>query len=172
MSIATIVVGVDGGPASHSALRLAIDEGTLRGSCVLIVTCWSIETRHLTHGMTSRENDTFDKAQATALRAIAAVEATHEERTHILTATAEGQPGHELVHASRHSELLVIGSTTRHALARRTGKTVVDYCLRFSDVPVLVVPYTPVELRQRDIDEELTGAGSDEGSDLSVRYTP
>ncbi|MET0448460.1 MAG: universal stress protein [Aeromicrobium sp.] len=172
MSTATIVVGIDGSPASHSALRMAIDEAALRRSRVMVVTCWSSDARHLTHGPATHEADTFDRARTVALQALASVDATDVERTHIVTSTAEGQPGHELVHASRCSELLVIGSTTRGGLARRSGKTVVDYCLRFSDVPVLVVPYAPVTLDQVDIDRELRGGRSDEGADIPVRYGP
>lgn len=172
MSIATIVVGVDGSPASHSALRLAIDEATMRQSRVMIVACWSSDARHLSHGPAGHETDTFARAQAVALQAMVSVRATHAERGHIVTSTGEGQPGHELVHASRNSDLLVLGSTTRGGLARRTGKTVVDYCLRFSDVPVLVVPYAPVTLDQHDIDRELCGALADEGADIPVRYDP
>lgn len=162
MNIPTIVVGVDDGPASHSALRLAIDEATLRGCRVVIVTCWSSPAHQQA------------TAQSVAAHAIASAAATDHERTFIVTTTSEGAPGPELVHASLGAELLVIGSTTRSALARHRGKPVVDHCLRHCDVPVLVVPYQPAVLDDSDIgiDDELLGAPTDGGADIPVRYDP
>src|SRR5262245_39365882 len=40
--MATIVVGIDGKPASLAALRWAVDIARARGDAVLAVSCWSV----------------------------------------------------------------------------------------------------------------------------------
>jgi len=154
MSIATIVVGVDGSPASHAALRLAIDEATLRGCRVKIVACWSAWTPHLALRPNRSNGDTYEIAMAVAYEAVEAIAANPHERSMIVTECGEGEPGPTLVDVSRDAVFLVIGSTSRGALERHLDKTTVDHCLRHCDVPVIVVPFTPAGLEDIDVDIE------------------
>lgn len=154
MSISTIVVGVDGSPASHSALRLAIDEAMLRGCRVKVVACWSAWTRHLVLRPDVPGDDTYEVALAVAYEAVEAVVPTLHERSMIVTECGEGEPGPTLVDVSRDAAFLVIGSTSRGSIARHLGKTTVDHCLRHSDVPVIVVPFASPELEDVDVDLE------------------
>nr|MCW2728597.1 UspA domain protein [Aeromicrobium sp.] len=170
MTTPTIVVGVDGHPASHSALRAAIDEAALRGGRVMVVAVWSVGTRRFAYRPDGHQSDSFATARMIAHDAIAAVAADDHERSMIVTSASEGEPGHALVHASRDADLLVIGSTTRGAVARHAGKTTVDHCLRHSDIPVLVVPYAPTALEESDIDQELLSTSGERGVDISARY--
>lgn len=150
MSICTIVVGVDGSPASHAALRLAIDEASLRQCRVKIVACWSAWTRHLALRPELREGDTYEIAMAVAYEAVEAVAADPHERSMIVAECSEGEPGPSLVQASHGAAFLVIGSTSRGAVSRRLGKTTVDHCLRHSDVPVIVVPFVAEDIEPVD----------------------
>ena len=172
MTVPTFVVGVDGTPASRSALRVAIDEATLRHGRVVLVVCWSKGAAPRSTRPAPHELDSAEKAAMIAQAAIASVAATSQERAHIVTSTSEGGPGPALVLAGRDADLLVIGSTTRGPIARHSGKTVVDHCLRHSDIPVLVVPYAPAGVEDVDIDRELLDTSGGEGSDIPVRYDP
>ena len=172
MTMPTIVVGVDGEPASHSALRLALDEAAVRRCRVLLVACWSADAHHLPHRADGREGDSRRKAMMIAQQAVSSVAVDQAERSMIVTETAEGEPGPMLVRASHHALFLVIGSTTRGAVARHAGKTVVDHCLRWSDVPVIVVPYAPSGLDELDLAAELQRTSGDASADLPLTYDP
>lgn len=155
MNMPTIVVGVDGSPASHAAVRLAIDEATFRGCRVKIVTCWSAWTRHLALRPDRLENDTYEIALAVAHEAVESASANAHERSMMVTECGEGDPGPTLVRASRDAVLLVIGSTSHGPIARHLGKTTVDHCLRHSDIPIIVVPFAPVVLEDIDVEIDL-----------------
>lgn len=144
MSISTIVVGVDGDAASHAALRVAVDEAVLRRCRVLVMACWSSGAGHLADRSDGREGDTLRKALTIAQQAVSSVVVDDRERSMIIIDSSEGDPGPMLVHASRHATFLVVGSTTRGTATRGTPKSVVDHCLRFCDVPVIVVPHSPL----------------------------
>lgn len=158
MSIATIVVGVDGSPASHAALRLGIDEAMLRGSRVKVIACWSARARHLVRRAEVSGDDSYEVALTIAHQAVDAARPTLHERSMIVTECGEGEPGPTLVRVSRDAAFLVLGSTSRSPLARHVGKTTVDHCLRHSDVPVIVVPYMSPALEAIDVDLEMQRA--------------
>ena len=127
MHMPTIVAGVDDTSASHAALRVALDEAALRHARVVVVSCRSADETH-------------EAGEHLIDRALSAAGATAKERTMIVRETSEAAAGATLVDAARGAEMLVVGSTSRGELARLTGRTTVDHCLRFSSVPVVVVP--------------------------------
>ncbi|MBC7633593.1 universal stress protein [Aeromicrobium sp.] len=168
MHMPTIVVGVDGEPASHSALRVALDEATLRHGRVLAVACWSPGENHLPWRPDGRDSDTREKAEQLIREALEAVAADSQERAMIVRETCEDEPGPALVRTSHGADFLVIGSTTRSQLTRHVGKATVDHCLRFSDVPVIVVPCAPSGFEGVDLESELRQNSDDKPADISL----
>lgn len=140
MPLPTIVVGIDGSPTSHAALRLGIDEAALRRGRVKIVVSWSARKRLLALRPDLRMRSDYDVAVAAAYAAVDAVSADHHERSLIVVECGAGSPGSDLVRTSRGADLLVIGATSGGRIARELRTTTVDHCLNHSTVPVVVVP--------------------------------
>ena len=84
MKIPTIVVGVDGEPASHCALRFALDEAALRHARVIAIACWSSGENYLPWRSDGRGSDSRAKAEALIQQAVAAVATDSRERTMIV----------------------------------------------------------------------------------------
>lgn len=135
-----VVVGVDGSPASVSALVVALREARAQGRRVEVVTAWSW-------------HDPFDleggyvlgrASRRRALRAQSAVMA----RAHRLVGThlpvsgviVEGDPVDVLLHAAEGADLLVIGASEQDESAQDVFHAVRERCIRHAPCPVLVVP--------------------------------
>ena len=138
-----IVVGVDGGAASVAALEVAIEEAHLRDTRVVAITCWTAQ------------------AASELLEHVISEARFHEsDDVMIIREVSQSLPGPTLVRASEKAALLVLGSTTRGAAARRHGHHVIDHCLRYAESPVLVVPWALADFDDLDIEIELNQAHS------------
>jgi len=84
------------------------------------------------------------------------VATTVEEIHCVVSEIDEGDPGPILVSAARKADGLLVGASSKGALARLTGHEVVEYCIRHAIVPVVVVPWTPTELASLDFEAELS----------------
>lgn len=155
MSMRTLVVGIDGSPASRSALRLALDEAALHGGGVHAVTCWSESTTSRT-GTDLPPADSYDHASRIQHKIIFEVTATAQEIHLVVGQIDEGDPGPLLVAAARKADGLLVGASNKGTLARLSGHEVVDYCVRHATVPVVVVPWKPTELGSLDLEAELS----------------
>lgn len=151
----SIVVGIDGGQASVAALEAALSEAELRGTTVTAVTCWPATDRRDDSGPLLC--DTLE--QATELLEHVVFEATRRDPDHVpvIRNVTQSDAGPALVEASRHAELVVLGSTTRGAHARLHGRKTIEHCLSYAASPVLVVPWTAASLDEIDIDVDLRG---------------
>jgi nucleotide-binding universal stress UspA family protein len=150
----SIVVGIDGGQASIAALQAAIREAALRGTTVTALTCWPSDDRRDDAGPLLC--NTYE--QATEVMEHVINEATRRDPDHgvtIVRRISQSYAGPSLVEASRHAELVVLGSTTRGTLGRHHGKQTIEHCLRYASSPVLVVPWTAASLDEVDIDTDL-----------------
>lgn len=115
----SIVVGVDGTPASVDALVYALREAAASGTRVDVVSAWSAPE-------TTREG-----AQAVQDQAAAEALCRAGERPVISRVLVEGEPVETLVAVSRWAQVLVLG----------TGRgKVAEGCLGEARCPVLVVP--------------------------------
>ena len=149
----SIVVGIDGGQASIAALEAALTEADLRHARVIAVTCWPAEDRRDDAGPLLCE--THEQASEVLDHVIH--EATRRLPQHppIVREISQSYAGPTLVEASRHADLIVLGSTTRGVEGRHHGRATIEHCLRYSDSPVLVVPWTAASFDQIDIDIDL-----------------
>ena len=136
----SIVVGIDGGQASITALEAAVREAALRDTDVIAVTCWPASDRHDQAGPLLCQ--TFEQASELLEHVIHEASWLELDHVSIVREITQSFAGPTLVEASRHAELIVLGSTTRGVDGRHHGRKTIEHCLRYSHSPVLVVPWT------------------------------
>jgi nucleotide-binding universal stress UspA family protein len=138
-----IVVGVDGSPASRSALRWAIAQGPNTVEAV----------------MASIREPAFVPATSMGVYPYAynpVLEHKHPERllhdvvTEVVSGTPDapevaeivviGDPAAALVQASRRADLLVIGAKGHNPIADVFPGSVAAHCVRHAACPVVVIP--------------------------------
>lgn len=138
----TIVVGLDGSPASRQALRWACSEAELTDGSVL--------------AMSVREEVALLTGSEFALRRRGS---RHDERTiraalhrdvSLVATTAEvselvvtGEPADELLTAAARADLLVLGTHGHRGLSAAPLGGVALECVRHAVGPVVLVPATP-----------------------------
>lgn len=150
---APIVVGIDGGPASIAALEFAVREARLRRTHVRALSCWPSEDRRDDSGPLLCS--THEQASEVLDHVIEQVRVRHPDAATIVREVDQNLPGPALVSASRHAQLLVLGSTTRGGHGRHHGRRTIEHCLLFAHGPVVIVPYTAAGLDETDIDVDL-----------------
>lgn len=153
MSKNTVVVGIDGGPASLAALRTAIHEARLRDGRVVALTCFPLQR----HQQRVRPSDAAVTTFETANELLETVigDAGEADASDIVREVSNQPPGPALIRLSKHAELLVLGASIDGLLARFMGGSVMDQCLSGSTVPVLIVSEVSDQLLETEIDAEL-----------------
>ena len=132
-----ILVGVDGSPASLSALRWAASEARQRNAEVLAVRSW--RDRPAPYAITARRPP-LDRERERARRALARdVQAVlgPEPAVRVHQELAYGHPARNLLHLAAKADVLVLGDTPTDRGPVRTA------CLRMSPCPVVLVPPGP-----------------------------
>ncbi|SDI14222.1 Universal stress protein family protein [Actinokineospora alba] len=123
-----IVVGVDGSDAGQAALSWAFAEARGRGCAVHAVNVWSLGTVHDFFWASRRslraQSQSLLRAATRGRGADMAVECH----------SPEGAVGPTLVAAAAGAAVLVLGTRDRVR-----SRAVIDYCLRHSSVPVVVI---------------------------------
>lgn len=144
-----ITVGVDGTKSSADALRYAIDEARLRGGTVRAVTAWQADTIYAGYGgvLLQEENAEHEKA-ATELqdKAIQMVVRDLKDVPLIERRVVRAHPGQALVELSRDASLLVVGTEHKGVLKRAVVGSTGAYCVKYSRIPVIVVPFVDAEV--------------------------
>jgi nucleotide-binding universal stress UspA family protein len=140
----TVVVGVDGIPGSHPAIRLALQEARYRGTRLLAVMAYGSES--VLGAPAARPVSTrpapAEQRRLTETTLRQAVEAALGDLPPDVELRAvQGNPGRALVETARESDaqLLVLSARDDGPLSRLLG-TVSQYVLRQAPSPVLVVP--------------------------------
>ena len=132
-----IVVGIDSSMSSIDALRWAVQQAQLTGSVVQALMAWQYPPA----GMVPSAPADLD-FNAEARQALdAAIEgvisgATSIEVTRVVE---EGEPGPELVQASKDATLLVVGSRGHGAVVGMLIGSVSQYCVTHAHCPVVVL---------------------------------
>jgi nucleotide-binding universal stress UspA family protein len=137
-----IVVGDDGSERSQSAVRWAAHDARLREMPLHVIRGWSI--------LTAPQPSTAHSGYVPPLEDFeAAVREDMERCWEILTVTVHGidvrlLPVHgsaaqALIEASRHADLVIVGSRGRGGFAELLLGSVADQVVRFSHCPVTVV---------------------------------
>src|SRR5664280_564002 len=115
ISTSLIVVGVDGSAGSREALLWAVAYAELSGAAVRPVMAWQLPE---VYSMVSQDYEADARLELQT-----AIEETlaPDQRSHVTSLVTPGRPGHVLVDASRHGQLLVVGS---HGHGELIGKFV------------------------------------------------
>lgn len=140
----SIVVGVDGSPGSHSAIRLAQEEARLRGVPLVAVMAYGGESVLGTAPARpvpslSTPGEQRDATESTLRQVVHA--ALGDDAADVELRVVQGSPGHGLVEAARDAgaRMVVLAARSDGAVSRLLG-TVSQYVLRNAPCPVLVVP--------------------------------
>lgn len=122
-----ILVDVDGSAESETALRWALQESSHRGARVEALLAYQKEPA-------------FVPAGPRAARRCAGGAGRGPRRTGGRETVVLGDAAERLTEATRHAELLVIGTRGRGALAQALLGGVAAKCLRHAECPVVVIP--------------------------------
>ncbi len=138
----TIVVGVDGSPASVKALHWAVTRAKAEHRTVVAVEVRS-PARPLPgssyspapYGMAPPE-----RHGSTLHDTVAAVREAEPDTPKIAELQRSGEPGVELARAAHGAAMLVLGHNPHGRTTEFLFGRVVNECLRHADVPVVLVP--------------------------------
>jgi nucleotide-binding universal stress UspA family protein len=140
----TVVVGVDGIPGSHPAIRLALQEARYRGAGLLAVMAYGLESAlgaPAARPVSTRPASAQERelTEATLRQAVEA--ALGDLPAEVELRAVQGNPGHALVATARETDaqLLVLSARGDGPVSRLLG-TVSQHVLRQAPCPVLVVP--------------------------------
>ena len=133
----TIAVGVDGSDASVGALSWACDLAARTGASVEAITTWQWP---MSLGPAIPIPTDYDPAgdARTMVEAIVRPEADRHPSLAIRLRVLEGHPAEALVEASRHTDLLVVGSRGHGAFSGMLLGSVSQHCASHAASPVLI----------------------------------
>jgi nucleotide-binding universal stress UspA family protein len=133
----TIVVGVDGSDTSVSALTWACQLGTAVGASVEVLTSWQWP---MGMGPTLAFPTNYDPAgdARTMLNGIVQGLADRYPSVSLRSRIVEGHAAEVLVEASRHTDLLVVGSRGHGAFSGMLLGSVSQHCASHSLAPVVI----------------------------------
>jgi nucleotide-binding universal stress UspA family protein len=134
MTVAPVVVGVDGSEESRLALRWAFNYGQMSGAPVEAVIAWKIPAPY---GWAASYDDVDleKQAQETLDETVRNVLGDNA----VVTRRVEhGPPAPALIAASEHAQLLVIGSRGHGEFAGMLLGSVSQHCARHAHCPVVI----------------------------------
>ena len=131
-----IVVGVDGSPASRSALEWAVGQGALTGAVVEAVTAWHFPA---TYGGYPIVAETDWQSNAQTIQDIAVKEALGDEATSLARRVAQGHPVTVLLDAAVGADLLVVGSRGHGGFTGMLLGSVSEHVVAHAPCAVVVV---------------------------------
>ena len=131
-----IIVGVDGSPASLSALEWAVRQGALTGAVVEAVTAWHFPA---TYGGYPIVAETDWQSNAQTIQDIAVKEALGGEATWLVRRVAQGHPVTVLLDAAAGADLLVVGSRGHGGFTGMLLGSVSEHVVAHAPCAVVVV---------------------------------
>jgi nucleotide-binding universal stress UspA family protein len=134
---ATILVGIDGSPASIDALDWAARQAELTSSRLELVTTWDWPATYGWAVPLPSDFDPSEQAQRVLTEAVAGLRTTHPD-VEVATRVEQGHPAPTLVDASARATLLVVGSRGHGEFAGMLIGSVSEYCATHAHCPVLV----------------------------------
>ena len=147
MSEQIVVVGVDGSPASYTALRWALWHVGCTGGQLRAVRCFRpVAVPRWEAAVTGEPVRASAEQQAQAQRELdqvveaAMLRVTNEAARVAQRRVVHGLAGPALVAEASGAALLVVGSHNHRPLRRFTHGSVSAYCVRHASCPVLVIP--------------------------------
>ncbi|MEU2752136.1 universal stress protein [Streptomyces collinus] len=133
-----VVVGVDGSPASHAALRWAVHHARMVGGAVEAIYVWDTPSARGWSGPAVDPDFDLEQARerfAQEVRAVFPGGQPPRLREHLV----QGDPSEALVQASEGAELLVVGRRGIGGFARAMLGSVSQRCAQHAACPVVVV---------------------------------
>jgi nucleotide-binding universal stress UspA family protein len=139
----TIVVGIDGSPASVRALEFAIEEARLRGAQVKAVAAWHVPAAAYDTGWVpvSVDPTDFEKITRATLDETLAHARVAQSGVEVVPVMREGQAADVLVEEARDADLLVVGSRGRGGFKGLLLGSVSQQCAHHAHCPVAIVPH-------------------------------
>ncbi|MFE9309028.1 universal stress protein [Streptomyces sp. NPDC006706] len=137
VSVARIVVGVDGSGPSEDALRWAARQAALTGAVVEAVTVWEYPMWYGTSALAAG----FDFADNAAKILAQALDETFgsDRPVEIRTRVEQGNPAGVLLAASRGAELLVVGNRGHGGFTEALLGSVGQHLVQHAECPVVVI---------------------------------
>ena len=143
MRTPVILVGVDGSTESRTALRWALEEAAHRGARVEAMLAYQQEpvvVPAVPMGL-NPYGEMPRRHPARELHAtVQQVRATMFNAPDVTECVVVGDAADHLTEASKHAELLVIGTRGRGAVREFLAHGVAANCLRHAECPVVVIP--------------------------------
>jgi nucleotide-binding universal stress UspA family protein len=140
-----ITVGVDGSHNSHKALEWAMKEATLQQAALTVLTVHEVAANHWTGSpmvMPDMDKPAEEKIRQAAEEAVAkaAGELGNSPPPSVTVHAVSGFAAHELIEASKNSDLLVVGSRGGGGFARLMMGSISTKVVHHALCPVVVVP--------------------------------
>lgn len=139
----TVVVGVDGSPASRAALAWAARDVAANGGALRAVTAWEISPggyAYLTpYPVMAWPSRTFEREADDVLHQTIRDVLGPKPPVAVQAVVREGRPGKVLVEQAAGADLLVVGNREHRALTGMVIGSVSEYCIIHARCPVVVV---------------------------------
>jgi len=135
-----VVVGVDGSAGAAAALDFAVAAGSDRRFTVEVVSAW------LGNGPNGGTPDSDELAEGRSRvqrmqdRLIAACLDRHPGAPILERVVVHDYAGRVLVARGERASMVVVGSGSPHSASHQVLGPVAEYCVRHSQVPVVIVP--------------------------------
>lgn len=129
------MVGVDGSPASLTALTFAASEARLRGAQLDAVCAWQYP-QAAGWGVVPDDFDPHHDMETTLAEAIASLDPPTPARQLVV----QGLPAEVLLQAAEGADLLVVGSRGRGGFSGLLLGSVSQQCIHHAPCPIVVVP--------------------------------
>ncbi|MGY1934140.1 universal stress protein [Nocardia gipuzkoensis] len=126
-----VLVGVDGSRCSARAVEIAFDEAASRKVGLVAVTTWS--------NRNGAPDTAQNRAEVLLEEGLAGFTDKYPDVC-VDRVVVEGRPAQRLLDASRHAQLVVLGSRGRGGVAGATLGSVSQAVLQASRIPVLITP--------------------------------
>ena len=138
----TIVVGIDGSASARLATKWAAREADLRHADLILVSAWNMPLDGYNFGDVPFSEEALKSLEIEAEERLA--EAAEDARSvatnlWIMTQAVQGQAASVLMHASRHADLLVLGSRGLGGFRELLLGSVGQQCVNHASCPVVVV---------------------------------
>jgi len=134
-----IVVGVDGSPSSHQALRWAARQARLTGASLQVITCWEFPTSLSWLPPNPSDFDALRRDAKRTLEQTVADVLGDDPGILIDLTVVEGQAARGLLEAARGASLLVVGSRGHGEFTGLLLGSVSERCVTHAPCPVTVV---------------------------------
>ena len=137
----TIVVGVDGSPASRKALTWAAGEAATHGADLLVVNVWEHTLLPPAGSVSVSEHYVPDPSQRTAEDLLQVIKEELGEEPPVLVrpSVKQGRPAKVLIDESANADLLVVGNRGHGGFAGLVIGSVGQHVAAYAKCPVTVV---------------------------------